>query len=81
VTHFTFHVHEAGPMITGGLIIWNAEHVDESARTAGAYWSLLEPIGTYWSLLEPIGVIPNGFDAERRNMTRITRSLKWQHSS
>jgi FAD/FMN-containing dehydrogenase len=64
VTHFTFHVHEAGPMITGC----------SSSGTQNTSTSLPE-------LPEPIGVIPNGFDAERRNMTRITRSLKWQHSS
>jgi len=29
VTRFTFRLHEVGPIITGGLIIWSADRVDE----------------------------------------------------
>ncbi len=29
VTRFTFHLHEVGPTVTGGLIVWSAERADE----------------------------------------------------
>jgi FAD/FMN-containing dehydrogenase len=29
VTRFTFRLHEVGPMITGGLIMWSADRIDE----------------------------------------------------
>jgi FAD/FMN-containing dehydrogenase len=29
VTRFTFRLHQVGPMITGGLILWSAERADE----------------------------------------------------
>jgi len=33
VTRFTFRLHEVGPMITGGLIVWSAERADEVLAT------------------------------------------------
>ena len=33
VTRFTFRLHEIGPTITGGLILWSAERVDEVLDT------------------------------------------------
>jgi FAD/FMN-containing dehydrogenase len=33
VTRFTFRLHEVGPIITGGLIIWSAERVDDVLAT------------------------------------------------
>jgi FAD/FMN-containing dehydrogenase len=33
VTRFTFRLHEVGPTITGGLIIWSAERVDDVLAT------------------------------------------------
>ena len=29
VTRFTFHLHEVGPTMTGGLMVWSAEKADE----------------------------------------------------
>ncbi|MDQ3034181.1 MAG: FAD-binding oxidoreductase [Myxococcota bacterium] len=29
VTRFTFRLHDVGPTVTGGLIIWSAEHADQ----------------------------------------------------
>jgi FAD/FMN-containing dehydrogenase len=29
VTRFTFRVHDVGPMVTGGLMLWSAERADE----------------------------------------------------
>jgi FAD/FMN-containing dehydrogenase len=39
VTRFTFRLHQVGPMITGGLIIWSAERADE---VLAAYRELTE---------------------------------------
>jgi FAD/FMN-containing dehydrogenase len=39
VTRFTFRLHEVGPMITGGLVVWSAE---EAERVLGAYRELTE---------------------------------------
>ncbi|HEY6710063.1 MAG TPA: FAD-binding oxidoreductase [Actinomycetota bacterium] len=39
VTRFSFHLHEVGPMITGGLIIWSAER---AAEVLAAYRDLTE---------------------------------------
>jgi FAD/FMN-containing dehydrogenase len=39
VTRFTFRLHQVGPMITGGLIIWSAERADE---VLAAYRDLTE---------------------------------------
>ena len=39
VTRFSFRLHEVGPMITGGLIIWSAERADE---VLAAYRDLTE---------------------------------------
>jgi FAD/FMN-containing dehydrogenase len=33
VTRFTFRLHEVGPIITGGLIVWSAERVDDVLAT------------------------------------------------
>jgi FAD/FMN-containing dehydrogenase len=33
VTRFTFRLHEVGPMITGGLIVWSADRVDDVLAT------------------------------------------------
>ena len=33
VTRFTFRLHEVGPTVTGGLIIWSAERADEVLAT------------------------------------------------
>jgi FAD/FMN-containing dehydrogenase len=33
VTRFTFRLHEVGPTITGGLIVWSAERVDDVLAT------------------------------------------------
>ena len=33
VTRFTFRLHEVGPMITGGLIIWSADRTDDVLAT------------------------------------------------
>jgi FAD/FMN-containing dehydrogenase len=33
VTRFTFRLHEVGPIITGGLIAWDAERADEVLET------------------------------------------------
>jgi FAD/FMN-containing dehydrogenase len=33
VTRFSFRLHQVGPMITGGLIIWSAERADEVLAT------------------------------------------------
>ncbi len=33
VTRFTFRLHEVGPTITGGLIVWSAERADEVLAT------------------------------------------------
>jgi len=33
VTRFTFRLHEVGPTITGGLILWSADRADEVLRT------------------------------------------------
>jgi hypothetical protein len=33
VTRMTFRLHEVGPMVTGGLIAWSIEHVDEVLDT------------------------------------------------
>jgi FAD/FMN-containing dehydrogenase len=33
VTRFTFRLHEVGPTITGGLILWSAERADEVLAT------------------------------------------------
>ena len=33
VTRFTFRLHEIGPTITGGLLVWSAERVDEVLAT------------------------------------------------
>ncbi|MDN5747293.1 MAG: FAD-binding oxidoreductase [Pseudonocardia sp.] len=33
VTRFTFRLHEVGPMITGGLILWGADRADEVLAT------------------------------------------------
>ena len=39
VTRFTFRVHEVGPMITGGLVVWSAER---AAEVLAAYRELTE---------------------------------------
>jgi len=39
VTRFTFHLHQVGPTITGGLIIWSAER---AADVLAAYHDLTE---------------------------------------
>ena len=39
VTRFTFHVHEVGPTVTGGLIVWSADHATE---VLAAYRDLTE---------------------------------------
>jgi FAD/FMN-containing dehydrogenase len=39
VTRFTFRLHEVGPTITGGLIVWSADRVDE---VLAAYRDLTE---------------------------------------
>jgi FAD/FMN-containing dehydrogenase len=39
VTRFSFRLHQVGPMITGGLIIWSAERADE---VLAAYRDLTE---------------------------------------
>jgi FAD/FMN-containing dehydrogenase len=39
VTRFSFRLHQVGPMITGGLIIWSAERADE---VLAAYRELTE---------------------------------------
>jgi FAD/FMN-containing dehydrogenase len=39
VTRFSFHLHEVGPMITGGLIVWSAER---AAEVLAAYRDLTE---------------------------------------
>jgi len=39
VTRFTFRLHEVGPMITGGLIVWSAER---AAEVLAAYRDLTE---------------------------------------
>jgi len=33
VTRFTFRLHEVGPTVTGGLIVWSAERADEVLAT------------------------------------------------
>ena len=33
VTRFTFRLHDVGPMITGGLIMWSADRIDEVLAT------------------------------------------------
>ena len=33
VTRFTFRLHEVGPTVTGGLIVWSAERVDDVLAT------------------------------------------------
>jgi FAD/FMN-containing dehydrogenase len=33
VTRFTFRMHEVGPIITGGLIVWSADRVDDVLAT------------------------------------------------
>ncbi len=33
VTRFTFRLHEVGPLITGGLIVWSADRADEVLAT------------------------------------------------
>jgi FAD/FMN-containing dehydrogenase len=33
VTRFTFRLHEVGPIITGGLIVWSADRVDDVLAT------------------------------------------------
>lgn len=33
VTRFTFQLHDVGPLITGGLIAWDGQRVDEVLRT------------------------------------------------
>jgi FAD/FMN-containing dehydrogenase len=33
VTRFTFRLHDVGPMITGGLVAWSADRVDEVLAT------------------------------------------------
>jgi FAD/FMN-containing dehydrogenase len=35
VTRFTFRLHEVGPTITGGLMVWSAERVDDVLATYG----------------------------------------------
>ena len=35
VTRFTFRLHEVGPIITGGLIIWSADRADEVLASYG----------------------------------------------
>jgi FAD/FMN-containing dehydrogenase len=37
VTRFTFRLHEVGPMVTGGLVLWGA---DRAAEVLGAYRDL-----------------------------------------
>ena len=39
VTRFSFRLHQVGPMITGGLIVWSAERADE---VLAAYRDLTE---------------------------------------
>jgi FAD/FMN-containing dehydrogenase len=39
VTRFTFRLHEVGPIVTGGLVIWSAERADD---VLGAYRELTE---------------------------------------
>jgi FAD/FMN-containing dehydrogenase len=39
VTRFTFRLHEVGPTVTGGLMVWGAERVDD---VLGAYRDLTE---------------------------------------
>jgi hypothetical protein len=39
VTRFSFRLHQVGPMITGGLIIWSAERADQ---VLAAYRELTE---------------------------------------
>ena len=39
VTRFTFRLYEVGPMITGGLIMWSADRIDEVLAT---YRELIE---------------------------------------
>jgi FAD/FMN-containing dehydrogenase len=39
VTRFAFRLHPVGPMITGGLMVWSAEHIDE---VLAAYHELTE---------------------------------------
>jgi FAD/FMN-containing dehydrogenase len=39
VTRFSFHLHQVGPIITGGLIVWSAERADE---VLAAYRDLTE---------------------------------------
>ena len=39
VTRFTFRLHEVGPTITGGLVVWSADRVDE---VLAAYRDLTE---------------------------------------
>jgi FAD/FMN-containing dehydrogenase len=33
VTRFTFRLHEVGPIITGGLIVWSADRIDDVLAT------------------------------------------------
>ena len=33
VTRFTFRLHEVGPIVTGGLVVWSAERADEVLAT------------------------------------------------
>ena len=33
VTRFTFRLHELGPIVTGGLIVWSAERIDDVLAT------------------------------------------------
>jgi hypothetical protein len=39
VTRFTFRLHQVGPMVTGGLIVWSADRADE---VLAAYHALTE---------------------------------------
>jgi hypothetical protein len=39
VTRFTFHIHEVGPTVTGGLIVWSA---DRATEVLAAYRDLTE---------------------------------------
>jgi FAD/FMN-containing dehydrogenase len=39
VTHFTFRLHEVGPIVTGGLVVWSADRVDD---VLAAYRDLTE---------------------------------------
>jgi FAD/FMN-containing dehydrogenase len=39
VTRFTFRLHEVGPLVTGGMVIWSADH---AAEVLAAYHELTE---------------------------------------